>query len=140
MNQEKNTKLSRLKDFFRDLVAENNIPYRLVEIVDKKGIKHAIFRVNGSRLTFKKLVNEVITDDSIMSGLGYQDVRSLSFYAMFEGMRYQYEVDCIGMDTEGKGYTCIRDLKNKKTLKIPLDHLREYKDILRLTKGEAGLT
>jgi len=131
-----NPKVELLKSFIQELFKENQTPYKLSEVMDIKGKKYAIFRVNCSRLTFKKEINEAISDDSLMSGLGYKDIRSLSFYVMFQNMKHRYEIDCIDMKPNNTGYVKIKDLEKKVILRVPIEKIGNHKDILKLTKGE----
>ena len=134
--KERKGRFTIIKDLIQAFFKENKTPYKLVEIIDRKGKKYAVFRVNGSRLTFKKEINEAVSDDSLMVGLGYKDVRNISFYTMFQKMRHQYEIDSIDMNTDSSGFVKIKDLKNSLILKVPLEQLGSHKDILRLTRGE----
>ncbi len=130
--------IEKIKSLYREFNEDTKTAYRLIEIISKDNQKFAVIGLRHSHLTFKQSLISAINDDALLAGLSYQDVRSLSMYAMFCSMQHKFELISIeySEDDDDDMFFNIKDNCSGTKLRLSQDELHESPDILEHFKHD----
>ncbi len=77
---ENNKMLAKIKQIYKEYREDTEIPFRVVEIIEKKNVKYVVIGLRYSRMSFNQSLETAVMDDKLMAGLSVPDARRLSMY------------------------------------------------------------
>ena len=151
--QQKLSFFCRIKNLISSIYDDNKVPFKLVGIVDKDGEKCVIIKLTGSYITINEPAAKAVADDKILSGLSPQDIRSLSFFVMYEHMKkeinelrealnHQYKHELLGIKFNDANMpeVTILDIKEDRYIEMNLEEIFKNKELLESLKHECAFT
>ncbi len=127
---------SKLKLWYRAFYNDNQVPYRLVEFIEKDHQKFAVIALRHSRYSFTLPLQKAARDDGLLAGLCVQDMRNLTMYAAFCLLRHRYEYVSVEFSGDDDVNVTIRDMHTQTELTMTDKELMECKSIINKFKRD----